>query len=156
MLNACAFSLHPTSATLNNPPLLRVGDRMFKFTKIVIVVVSSVAIAGCASSSNDIKASYVSPMQYQSYNCQQISAEAERISRRVSETSGVQDSKASNDAVVTGVALVLFWPAAFMMKGDGQTAAELARLKGEFEALERASIEKSCGLKFQQKQAVKS
>jgi hypothetical protein len=29
------------------------------------------------------------------------------------------------------MALVLFWPAAFTIKGDGQTAAELARLKGE-------------------------
>jgi hypothetical protein len=129
---------------------------MFKVIKLTVAGTISLAVAACASSSNDIKASYVSPMQYQSYNCQQISAEAERISRRVSEASGVQDSKASNDAVVTGVAIVLFWPAAFMMKGDGQTAAELARLKGEFEALERASIEKSCSLKFQQKPATKS
>jgi hypothetical protein len=41
---------------------------------------------------------------------------------------------------VTGAAIVLFWPAAFFVKGDGQNAAELARLKGEFEAIEQASI----------------
>jgi hypothetical protein len=61
----------------------------------------------------------------------------------------VQDEKASNDAVATGVALVLFWPAAFFIKGDGATAGELGRLKGEFEALERASNRKGCGLRFQ-------
>lgn len=61
---------------------------------------------------------------------------------------GVQDEKASSDAVATGVALVIFWPAAFFIKGDGATAAELGRLKGEFEALERVSIEKRCGLQF--------
>ena len=43
---------------------------------------------------------------------------------------------------------MIFWPAAFFIKGDGASAAELGRLKGEFEALEKASIEKRCGLKF--------
>jgi hypothetical protein len=61
----------------------------------------------------------------------------------------VQDEKATGDAVATGVALVLFWPAAFFIKGDGATAAELGRLKGEFEALEKVSIQKGCGIRFQ-------
>jgi hypothetical protein len=50
--------------------------------------------------------------------------------------------------VATGVALVLFWPAAFFIKGDGPAAAELGRLKGEYEALERVSNQKRCGLRF--------
>jgi hypothetical protein len=106
-------------------------------------------IVGCASSSSDIQPQYVSHLQYQNLSCSQIGAEAQRISRRVAEVSGVQDEKASGDAVATGVALVLFWPAAFFIKGDGATAAELGRLKGEFEALEQASIQKKCGLRFQ-------
>jgi hypothetical protein len=57
-------------------------------------------------------------------------------------------SEGNNDAVVTGVALVVFWPAAFMLSGDGPTAAELSRLKGEMEALESVSIQKNCGIKF--------
>jgi hypothetical protein len=61
----------------------------------------------------------------------------------------VQDERASGDAVATGVAIVLFWPAAFFIKGDGANAAELGRLKGVFEALERASNEKGCGLRFE-------
>jgi hypothetical protein len=106
-------------------------------------------VAGCASSSSDIQPQYVSHIQYQSLSCSQIGAEAQRVSRRVAEVSGVQDEKASGDAVATGVALVIFWPAAFFIKGDGATAAELGRLKGEFEALERMSIQKGCGLRFQ-------
>ena len=50
---------------------------------------------------------------------------------------------------LAGIAIVVFWPAAFFIKGDGHTAAELGRLKGEFEAVEKASIEKTCGLRFQ-------
>lgn len=66
----------------------------------------------------------------------------------------MQDEKATSDAVATGVALVIFWPAAFFVKGDGPTAAELGRLKGEFEALEKTAIEKRCGLQFRQQPAV--
>src|SRR5262245_745775 len=106
-------------------------------------------IAGCASSSAEVRPSYVSPLQYQNLSCQQLGAEAERVSRRASEVSGVQDSNKTSDAWVTGAAIVLFWPAAFFVKGDGPTAAELARLKGEFEAIEQASIQKNCGLRFQ-------
>jgi hypothetical protein len=65
----------------------------------------------------------------------------ESVSGRASEVAGVQDSNKTTDAWVTGAAIVLFWPAAFFVKGDGPTAAELARLKGEFEALEKATIE---------------
>lgn len=109
--------------------------------------------AGCASSSTEIQPQYVSHLQYQHLSCQQIGAEAQRVSRRVAEVSGVQDEKASSDAVATGVALVLFWPAAFFIKGDGATAAELGRLKGEFEALEQMSIQKRCGLQFKRQQS---
>ncbi len=100
---------------------------------------------GCSSSSNDVKPAYVSPLQYQNFTCQQIGAEMDRVSRRASEAAGVQDANRTQDQWVTAATVVLFWPAAFMIKGDGQNAAELARLKGEFEALERISIEKNCG-----------
>jgi hypothetical protein len=62
--------------------------------------------------------------------------------------SGQQDDKRTSDAVMTGVAVVVFWPALFALEGDGQTAAELARLKGELEAVEKASIQKNCGIQF--------
>jgi hypothetical protein len=114
--------------------------------RVVFAVCLAGLIGGCASSSNEIRPQYVSHIQYQNLGCQQIAAEMERVSRRVSEVSGVQDGNKTQDAWVTGAAIVVFWPAAFFIKGDGATAAELGRLKGEFEALERASNEKSCGL----------
>lgn len=113
-------------------------------------------IAGCASASKDITASYISPLQYQSYSCEQIGQEASRVSARVAELTGVQDNNATSDAVKTGVAIVLFWPAAFFVSGNGQNAAELGRLKGEFDALEQASIQKSCGIRFQHAEAPKT
>src|SRR5262245_19474132 len=122
---------------------------------LILTLLISVSCAGCASSSNDIQPQYVSHLQYQHLSCKQIGAEPERISRRVSEVTGVQDSKATQDAWVTGAAIVVFWPAAFFIKGDGATASELARLKGEFQALERVAIERNCGLQFHQQSAPK-
>jgi len=110
-------------------------------------------LSGCASSSDKIASAYVSPIQYQSFSCHQLGEEGQRVAGRVAQLSGAQDQKASNDAVVTGVAIVLFWPAAFMVSGNDQTTAELARLKGEFEAIEKAAILKNCSLQFRQQSA---
>jgi hypothetical protein len=113
-----------------------------------VLLLCGVLCAGCASSSSEIQPQYVSDTRFQHLSCSQVASEAQSISRRVAEVSGAQDEKASNDAVATGVALVLFWPAAFLIKGDGATAAELGRLKGEAEALERVSNRKGCGIRF--------
>jgi hypothetical protein len=86
-------------------------------------------IAGCASASAEIRPSYVSPRSGQNLSCKQLGAEAERVSRRASGVAGVQDSNKTSDAWVTGAAIVLFWPAAFFVKAEGPTAAELARLR---------------------------
>jgi hypothetical protein len=108
----------------------------------------AMVLAGCAQKSEDIQGAYVSPMLYQSYSCTQIEQEARRVSARTAQIAGLQDQKASNDAVATGVALVLFWPAAFFIGGNKENAAELGRLKGELEALEKISIEKRCNITF--------
>lgn len=108
-----------------------------------------VALGGCASSSKEIQATYVSPVQYQSYTCQQLTLEAQALSTRASQISGVQDEKRTSDAVATAAAVIIFWPAAFLVRGDGQTAAELANLKGQMQAVEQASIQKKCNIQFQ-------
>src|SRR5215210_6621818 len=106
-------------------------------------------LCGCASKSSDISASYVSPIMYQNHTCAQLAQEAQGVSSRAAQVSGAQDSKRTNDAVATGVAIVIFWPAAFLVGGDGPTAAELAQLKGQMVAIEQASIQKNCGISFQ-------
>jgi hypothetical protein len=114
-----------------------------------VVALLSAALAGCASSSNDVAATYVSPIQFQNHTCKQLGEEAEGVSRRAAQLAGAQDSRRSTDAVATTVAVVVFWPALFAVKGDGVTTAELARTKGEMEAIEKASIQKKCGITFQ-------
>ena len=100
--------------------------------------------AGCASSPDSITAQYVSPLQYQSYSCEQLGAESQRIGVRVSEVTGQQQSKATSDAVATGVGVVLFWPALFFLGSGSDKKEELSRLKGESEAIQQAAIQKNC------------
>ena len=107
------------------------------------------ALSACASGSGDIKAAYVSPLAYGNFSCDQLRQEATRVSSRAIQASGAQDSQATKDAVATTAAVIIFWPAAFFVRGDNANAAELARLKGEMEAIEQASIQKNCGIQFQ-------
>jgi hypothetical protein len=88
-------------------------------------------------------------MMYQSYNCQQLAAEAQRVSAAAAAASGTQDSQATKDAVATTAAVIIFWPAAFFVQGDKQNAAQLAQLKGEMDAIQQTSIQKQCGIQFQ-------
>ncbi len=105
-----------------------------------------VALTGCATSSADIRSTYISPLQYNTYDCDQISAEMSRIQVRVSELGGRIDSAASNDKAIVAVGAIIFWPALFALGGNKEREAEFARLKGELEAAQQASIAKKCML----------
>ncbi|MGV7216439.1 hypothetical protein [Bradyrhizobium sp. UFLA05-112] len=115
------------------------------------VVVLAAMLAGCASSAADITPSYVSPVQYSSYNCQQLGLEAQSVSARAAALSGAQDNQRTKDAIATTAAVVIFWPAAFLVGGDKQTAAELGQMKGQMVAIEQASVAKKCNIQFQGK-----
>jgi hypothetical protein len=99
---------------------------------------------GCATSSKDIAPAYVSPLQYGSYDCEQLAAEAGRIQGRAVQLGGTLDQAAQNDAGIMTVGLVLFWPILFALGGTKQQEAEYARLKGEYDAVEHAAITKKC------------
>jgi hypothetical protein len=70
--------------------------------------------------------------------------------KRAAIAAGVQDQKATSDTVATTVGVIIFWPALFFIGGDKGNAAELARLKGEMDAIEQTSIRKNCGIQFRQ------
>ena len=116
--------------------------------KGILIGLAILTLAGCATTSQNIQSTYVSPMTYASYDCTQLSLEADRISRRVSELTGQIDKRARGDKTQTAVALVLFWPAVFFLGDNEAQNAELAKLKGESEAL---SIQVPCtvGVKMQ-------
>ena len=81
--------------------------------KHISAIVLASVLSACASNPDNITAAYVSPGQYNSYNCAQLREEVSRVSVRAAQI------------------------------------GEVARLKGEMEAVEHASIQKKCGIQFQ-------
>jgi outer membrane murein-binding lipoprotein Lpp len=111
---------------------------------VASAICSSLVLSGCATSSKDIAPTYVSPLQYQNYDCEQIAGEIRRIQVRVNQLSGRLDEAAANDKAIAGVGAILFWPALFALGGTKQQEAEYARLRGEYDALEQAAVIKKC------------
>ena len=116
------------------------------FTALAMIGAST--LAGCASRSEDVAASYVSANTYRGYSCQELSQEAQRVSSAAAAAAGTQDSQRTKDTVATTAAIVIFWPAAFFVGGNNAQTAELARLKGNMQAIEEASIQRKCGINF--------
>jgi tetrahydromethanopterin S-methyltransferase subunit G len=101
-------------------------------------------INGCATSSSNVKAASISIEPYLQMDCQALLNERRRMETTAREVAQVQDKSAGSDAGVI-VGMVLFSPI-FMMghAGNSGTAAELSRLKGEYEAIETVRKQKSC------------
>lgn len=111
---------------------------------IAIVVSAAFFVSGCASSSKDLTASYVSPIQYQAYDCPQLSSEAVRIQAKANQLAGQLDKASSNDTAIAWGGALLFWPALFALGGNDAQEAEFSNLKGEYDAVEQAAIAKKC------------
>ena len=112
--------------------------------KFVCLVVIAAFLGGCATAGKDVPATYVSPIQYSNYDCDQLRQELARINGRVGQLTGRLDEAANNDKALVGVGMILFWPALFALGGTKQQEAELSRLKGEYDALQIASTNKKC------------
>ena len=116
-----------------------------RILKLSVLIVVALFTSACATSSKQIAAAYISPMQYQSFDCQQLMAEGDRIRGRVTALGGRLDEAASNDKMLMGAGLLIFWPALFALGGTKEQEAEYARLKGESDAVTQSMIQKKCG-----------
>ena len=113
----------------------------FSITRIACTgaAVAVLAVAACAPTPESIASSYVSEVPYQSFTCQQLGEEQVRLGHALVAASGQQNTARSND--VAGW-ILLGLPAGSM---SGQSIApQIALYKGQLEAVQRASIRKSC------------
>lgn len=110
-----------------------------------IIFMAGIAIGGCATSSKDITEVYVSPLQYNSYDCDQLAAEEQRLRVRASQLGARLDTAAQNDKIIAGASILLFYPI-FFVGGNKAQEAEFARLKGEYSSVEQSAIAKKCNM----------
>jgi hypothetical protein len=113
--------------------------------KLILSVAIAVILGACTTNPNKIGANYVSPQKYANYDCQQLALEASNIERKVNDLYGHLKKENSKDKWATGVGVVLFWPALFFLAGnENVNEVEYAQLKGEYEAIQSAQVQKKC------------
>ena len=121
---------------------------MIKFQARAVSVFAAAALsaslAACATAPEDISPAYVSPLQYSVYGCEQIRMELFRVSSRVREVSGMQRRGRNADTAAVVVTALIFPPAALFASRGGGHEEEIANLKGQYDALSIAAVEKNC------------
>ena len=110
-----------------------------------IFLTAVILLSGCAVSSENNHVPYISSAQFQTYNCDELLAEIQRIQTRVGQLTGKPDDKNSvNDKWVLGADLSLSWTALFALGGTKEQEAEYEQLKSEYDAIQQWAIIKQC------------
>jgi hypothetical protein len=116
--------------------------------KKIMIILSIIIVASCATAPKDISATYVSPLKYKDYDCDQIALEGASIESRVNFLYASLDNSAKADKRNTAISALLFWPTLFFIDGDSPQGAEYAQLKGEYQALRTVAVQKKCALEL--------
>lgn len=95
-------------------------------------------LSACANRPESIHASYVSHEKYGYLDCPALTQKMAETKAELERMSRLQDDKANADAVGVFLVLIPF------SKLTGDHEAEVARLKGEVEAIETAQIKAKC------------
>lgn len=112
--------------------------------KLISSLLIASILTGCATSSKNIASGYTSPVQYQGYDCAQLAQETARLQTQITQLGGRLDEASRNDKAIMGVGLIVFWPALFALGGTKEQEAQYATLKGQYEAVQQAAIQKNC------------
>lgn len=111
-----------------------------KFTslKLVSTTVLLAVLTGCATRPESISASFVSHEKYMGQTCAQLTDTMADARTKLADYSKLQDSKANVDAATVFFVLI---PAS---KLSGDHAGDVAKYKGEVEAIETAQVKANC------------
>jgi hypothetical protein len=114
--------------------------------RIVGIMSVAVLVGACSSApkSNEVSAAYIPIAQYNNYSCDQLISEAESVRRSVPALESAVDKHRENQTGVEVVTWILFFPAALALdKGEG-TSSQLAKARGELQAIQTALLAKHC------------
>jgi len=112
-------------------------DNFMKTTGFLIAIFS-LLITGCASRPESISASFVSHEKYMGKDCTELALQMSDARSQLAKFSSMQDTKANVDAATVFFVLI---PAS---KLSGDHAGDVAKFKGEVEAIETALIKTGC------------
>ncbi|MFM7506368.1 MAG: hypothetical protein ACKO3M_07360 [Rubrivivax sp.] len=105
---------------------------------------AALLLAGCASRSVDIAPAPSNPAEFIAWSCERIVDEQDRVQLRAADVAYTVDERAGTNILALGLGISVFWPALLAARPVGAEGAELARLKGRYEALAVAARGKLC------------
>ncbi len=100
---------------------------------------------GCASRASDVAAKPADPASYAGWDCERLFDEIDSVQYQATDLAYQVDSVAGANMVALALGATVFWPALLAMQPDGAEAAQLAELKGRFDALRSAAAARACG-----------
>lgn len=106
--------------------------------------IAAVLLPGCASRPDNVVASHVSSSRYADRTCKSLARELDEVQDALRAQSAKLNDKATQDAVVTGVGVILFWPVLFALGNNAGLEGDVARLKGEEQAIRKQMREADC------------
>jgi hypothetical protein len=115
-----------------------------KAPRLAAMVLAAVIAAGCATRSANVKPEPVSPQDFAGWRCDALANEIDRVQQRAADVAYAVDAHVGNNVIALSLGVTVFWPALLAMRPDGPDAAELALLKGRFEALRTAASRLDC------------
>ena len=107
-----------------------------QFTLRLGVLVLALSLSACAQKAELIEPAAISTAKYEGWSCAKLAREKAFVDEALVRKSATQDKAATNDAVMVFLIGV-------PTSGGGVTG-EVARLKGEQEAIRRSLIERNC------------
>ena len=110
----------------------------------VALTIAATLLPGCATRPENVAASHVSASRYADRTCKSLARELDEVQDALRAQSAKLNDKATQDAVVTGVGVVLFWPVLFALGNNSGLEGDVARLKGEEQAIRRQMREADC------------
>ena len=112
-------------------------------------------LAGCAPSAKELGATYVSPLRFKDYSCEDLHSEALHILEEIAHLGGAIDKSASETNQLTTAGVVLS-PFTFGLSGlataykskdwhkDGSDIVAFSQMKGNYAAVVEAAKRKGC------------
>jgi hypothetical protein len=107
-------------------------------------LLTAAVLSGCATRAADVRPAPADPADFAAWSCERIHDEQDVVQQKAADVAYAVDERAGTNILALGVGVTVFWPALFALRPEGPDAADLARLKGRFEALQIASTLKRC------------
>ncbi len=108
------------------------------------VILSTLILTGCNTTSSEVQPEYVSSFKYKNSSCVELENELLVIEQRTTEAVNEVDSKAISQDTKLALGW-LFFPSYFIIDDNQPEAKKLAKIKGEYSALKEAMRSKHCG-----------